>query len=149
MIGRSRTVLVLLASFVMQFFIAILTYGAGFIHLSLLEVFKESDATTSIVGSLFINLMSATGKHFTISFASLNLKYMCAIIFIYPWNKAKPKQCMHRHRFHNYNCCALHIHCTSYKFISAVIGWKDEKMFSNKPFDITTYKREKPTWIAS
>lgn len=84
MIERSRTVLVLLASFVMQFFIAILTYGAGFIHLSLLEVFKESDATTSIVGSLFINLMSATGIHFTISIAFMNLMYLCAVIFIYP-----------------------------------------------------------------
>lgn len=64
MIGRSRAIVILLASFVMQFFIAFLTYGAGFIHLYLLEVFQESDATTSVVGSLFINLMSATGMHF-------------------------------------------------------------------------------------
>lgn len=79
MTGRSRAVVVLLASFVMQFFIAFLTYGAGFIHLSLLEVFKESDATTSVVGSLFINLMSVTGINFTISIGSLNLKYWSAI----------------------------------------------------------------------
>lgn len=59
--GSSWSVVVLLGAFGIQFFTAILTYGTGFIHLSLLEVFKESDATTSIVGSLFINLMSVTG----------------------------------------------------------------------------------------
>lgn len=59
--GGSWSVVVLVGAFGLQFFTAILTYGTGFIHLSLLEVYKESDATTSIVGSLFINLMSVTG----------------------------------------------------------------------------------------
>jgi hypothetical protein len=54
-------IVVLFAAFGINFLTSILLYGAGIIHLSLLDVFKKDDATTSIVGSLLINFMSITG----------------------------------------------------------------------------------------
>lgn len=52
---------------------------------------------------------------------------MLSCLFIREIKPSLNSVCIQTQRFLNYNCCALHIHCTSYKFISAVIGWKDEK----------------------
>ena len=59
--GHRRSVVTLVAAFGIQFFIGVLIYGTGIIHLSLLDVFQRDDASTSVVGSLFVNLMSMTG----------------------------------------------------------------------------------------
>ena len=61
-VGCGRAGGVLLAAFGIQFFIGVQVYGTGIIHLSLLDVFQRDDATTSVVGSLFVNLMSITGR---------------------------------------------------------------------------------------
>lgn len=61
-VGCGRAVGVLLAAFGIQFFTAVLVYGTGIIHLSLLDAFHRDDAITSVVGSLFVNLMSITGR---------------------------------------------------------------------------------------
>ena len=59
--GHRRSIVTLFAASGIQFFIGVLIYGTGIIHLSLLDVFQRDDASTSVVGSLFVNLMSITG----------------------------------------------------------------------------------------
>lgn len=59
---------------------------------------------------------------------------MLSCLFIREIKPSLNSVCIQTQRFLNYNCCALHIHCTSYKFISAVIGWKDEKNVFKQTF---------------
>ena len=61
-VNRGRALGVLFAAFGIHFFVGVLMYGTGIIHLYLLDVFQRDDATTSVVGSLFVNLMSITGR---------------------------------------------------------------------------------------
>ena len=71
-VGCGRAVGVLLAAFGIQFFIGVLVYGTGIIHLSLLDVFQRDDGITSVVGSLFVNLMSITGRGAWVDWWSLS-----------------------------------------------------------------------------
>ncbi|XP_061194777.1 monocarboxylate transporter 4-like [Saccostrea echinata] len=52
---------VLFAACGIQLFTSVFTYGSGLMHLYLLEKYKKDDATTSVVGSLFVNLMGVVG----------------------------------------------------------------------------------------
>ena len=69
-VKRDRALGVLFAAFVIQIFIGVLIYGTGIIHLYLLDAFHRDDAITSVVGSLFVNLMGITGR-WTLVFSSL------------------------------------------------------------------------------
>ncbi|XP_062583671.1 monocarboxylate transporter 12-like [Saccostrea cucullata] len=52
---------VLFAACGIQLFTAIFTYGSGVMHLYLLDKYRKDDATTSVIGSLFVNLLSVFG----------------------------------------------------------------------------------------
>ncbi|XP_061171700.1 uncharacterized protein LOC133181178 [Saccostrea echinata] len=60
-VDRGWAFVVLAASFFSMFVAAILTYGTGVIHVGLLEKFQKDAAFTSLIGSVFLSLLSLMG----------------------------------------------------------------------------------------
>ncbi|XP_062567415.1 monocarboxylate transporter 3-like isoform X2 [Saccostrea cucullata] len=59
---RGWSFVVLAASFSSMFVAAILTYSTGVIHVGLLEKFQKDAAFTSLIGSVFLSLLSLMGS---------------------------------------------------------------------------------------